>query len=1106
MNSFIKRFLTHNANKFVEKNVHVPTCALAVHFYTYFKFVDKPIVIITSKNSVAEELALDINALEKNVAVQVPSSEILPFENVSPIVDITAQRHKARWLMKQSKKKIYICPINSATSKVQVLSDEFNPLKLTSLDPTSTSDGINSIERTELVTTLTKLGYSRQYQVEAKAEFAIRGDIVDIFPATYNHPLRVSFFGDDIEAIKEFHVSTQVSNKKVDSIEIFPSKEIYIDEDVKKLSKKFVGLKPWAENASMGTYADGMESYLPWITNKSVTLLDEMAKNIKDIVFLDFDQSHSTLENLKTEEDLIKTELELELNGSIYGSIDDVAKDNSSKKVSTLANTTIRVDAKEVGPLYDEASLLEKLKYWHENKFEVLVSTDNDYTYERLRDYLQTMNTSIEFSHIPYTRDVELEHEKVAIVNEQNFSRHNINRKKTTAKAGSEPKAVDGKYYDLNPADFVVHSTHGIGRFLGIEKKNFMGVEREYLSIEFRGNDKLFVPVDQMFAVRKYSGSDAPRLSKMGGSDFAKTKAKVKRETNHIAQQLVRLYKTLHETKGFAFSPDTPWQRELEDSFDFELTPDQATSLLEIKADMESEVPMDRLLCGDVGFGKTEVAIRATFKATQDNKQVVVLAPTTLLAHQHFETFNNRLKNFPLKVEVLSRFITPAKQKEIIKRTKAGEVDILIGTHRVLSSDVQLKNCGLLIVDEEQRFGVNHKEKIKHDYSNIDVLTLTATPIPRSLEMSVTGIREISVINTPPTNRRPILTSVSDYDETVITEAIRRELIREGQVFYLHNRVKDIELVRDKIQSLVPQATVDIAHGQMSENQLESTIQRVWDRETDVLVTTTIVESGLDLPHVNTLIVNNAHKFGLAQLYQLRGRVGRRGQRAYAYMTYPKDTHLTDQAYERLKVLGDFTDLGSGYKIAMKDLEIRGAGSLLGESQSGHIASVGFDIYCQMVRESVEDIKNAQVNGTPQQLDTDISVDLKISALIPDDYIERSDLKLDAYTKIANCQEVKELEQIKVELEDRFGDLPDVVENLFKICEIKLTLKELGFTSLKEFNNVFTLSGKALSELVQVRAKRHFSRAYVSATDIKVPITRELRDPMQILTKLQDIR
>ena len=322
----------------------------------------------------------------------------------------------------------------------------------------------------------------------------------------------------------------------------------------------------------------------------------------------------------------------------------------------------------------------------------------------------------------------------------------------------------------------------------------------------------------------------------------------------------------------------------------------------------------------------------------------------------------------------------------------------------------------------------------------------------------------------------------------------------------MHNRVKDIELVRDKIQSLVPQATVDIAHGQMSENQLESTIQRVWDRETDVLVTTTIVESGLDLPHVNTLIVNNAHKFGLAQLYQLRGRVGRRGQRAYAYMTYPKDTHLTDQAYERLKVLGDFTDLGSGYKIAMKDLEIRGAGSLLGESQSGHIASVGFDIYCQMVRESVEDIKNAQVNGTPQQLDTDISVDLKISALIPDDYIERSDLKLDAYTKIANCQEVKELEQIKVELEDRFGDLPDVVENLFKICEIKLTLKELGFTSLKEFNNVFTLSGKALSELVQVRAKRHFSRAYVSATDIKVPITRELRDPMQILTKLQDIR
>ncbi|HQZ15127.1 MAG TPA: transcription-repair coupling factor, partial [Acidimicrobiia bacterium] len=539
----------------------------------------------------------------------------------------------------------------------------------------------------------------------------------------------------------------------------------------------------------------------------------------------------------------------------------------------------------------------------------------------------------------------------VSIITDHELSGHRHVRRNSR---GSR-RSVEA-YDDLSTGDYVVHHHHGVGVFEGLETKTMVGVTREYLILSFKGSDKLFVPSDQVGLVRKYIGSDKPALNRLGGADFEKARSSVRSQVNLVAQELIVLYRKRINAKGFAFSPDTAWQLEMEDLFPFELTKDQKNTVEDVKRDMELDHPMDRLVCGDVGFGKTEVALRAAFKATQDSKQVAVLVPTTLLATQHGHTFEQRFSSFGLRVEVLSRFKTVKEQIKIIDGIKDGSVDVIIGTHRLLSQDVSFKNLGLLIVDEEQRFGVNHKESIKKMSVNVDILTLTATPIPRTLEMSLTGIRDMSMITTPPADRQPILTYVHEYDERAVAEAIRRELLREGQVFFIHNRVKDLEHVADSIRDLVPEAKVVTAHGQMSENKLETVVNDFYDHKYDVLIATTIVESGLDLPAVNTLIVDRADALGLAQLYQLRGRVGRRGQRAYAYLFSPKNRALSHEAYERLKTIGEFTELGSGFKIAMRDLEIRGAGSLLGDVQSGHIAAVGFDMYCEMVTQAIDSL------------------------------------------------------------------------------------------------------------------------------------------------------
>jgi transcription-repair coupling factor (superfamily II helicase) len=652
----------------------------------------------------------------------------------------------------------------------------------------------------------------------------------------------------------------------------------------------------------------------------------------------------------------------------------------------------------------------------------------------------------------------------------------------------------------------VVHHQHGVARYAGMVKRAIGGVERDYLLLEYKGDDKLYVPSDQIDAVRHYTGGEAPTLSRLGGDGWQKAKARVRAAVSEIAQELVVLYQRRVSAPGHAFAPDSPWQRELEDAFPYQETPDQLTAIAEVKADMEAGHPMDRLVCGDVGFGKTEVAIRAAFKAVQDGKQVAVLVPTTLLAQQHHQTFSERFAGYPVRVEVLSRFLTPAQAREVAAGVRSGDVDVVIGTHRLLSEDIELSRLGLLVVDEEQRFGVHHKEQIKQLRHDVDVLTLSATPIPRTLEMSLTGIRDLTLLQTPPADRMPILTYVGEHDDRAVAEAIRRELLREGQVFYVHNRVQDIEKVANEVRDLVPEARVAVAHGQMDEGSLEQVVIAFWEGEHDVLVCTTIIESGIDMPTVNTLVVDRADLLGLGQLHQLRGRVGRSGQRAYAYLFVPKDRVLTEEAYERLRTIGEATELGSGFKIAMRDLEIRGAGNLLGTGQSGHIAAVGYDLYCQMVSEAVAELK-----GEPLREPAEIKLDVPLDANLPKDYVTKEELRLEAYRRLAAVTSEAEVADIRAEWEDRYGPLPPAAGSLLDVARLRAECARLGIREVAMVKgggvtgagSVARLSPVSLKTSAQIRMKRLAPKAVFKEADrlLVVPVPSKAH-PTQTLVDL----
>jgi transcription-repair coupling factor (superfamily II helicase) len=616
---------------------------------------------------------------------------------------------------------------------------------------------------------------------------------------------------------------------------------------------------------------------------------------------------------------------------------------------------------------------------------------------------------------------------------------------------------------ELTPGDFAVHRIHGVGRYRGIVHRELGGSERDYLVLEYAKGDKLYVPSDAVGMVARYIGGDVPRVHRMGGSDWARATAKVKRAVKDMAGELVRLYTVRMSVPGHAFAPDTPWQRELEDAFPFEETPDQLRVIDDVKRDMEKPVPMDRLLCGDVGFGKTEVAVRAACKAVMGGKQVAVLVPTTLLAEQHFLTFRERFAPFPVTVRMLSRFVDPEHQQEVVRDLAAGKVDIVIGTHRLLGSDVRFADLGLLVVDEEQRFGVSHKERLKAMRAHVDVLTMTATPIPRTLEMALAGIRQMSTIDTPPEDRQPVRTFVGSFDRDLAVGAVRRELLREGQVFWVHNRVATIDREAGLLQQDLPEARIVVAHGQMDEDTLERRMLRFWERDADILVCTTIIESGLDVPNANTLVVDRADLLGLAQLYQLRGRVGRSPERAFAYFFFPEHREMTEEAHERLATISKHQALGSGFKIALRDLEIRGAGNLLGAEQSGHIAAVGFDAYARILQESVHELQ-----GEPVPKETELRIDLPVKAFVLPGWLAQESLRLELYRRIGMARDHEALAMIRDETIDRFGALPDPVEVLFAIASLRLSASELGVEEITTYRDQVRLKPIVLSDVVEI--------------------------------------
>jgi transcription-repair coupling factor (superfamily II helicase) len=900
---------------------------------------------------------------------------------------------------------------------------------------------------------------------------------------------------------------------------IFPARELLVDDDVRARASKLVGAEPWGreqwERLAEGTHFDGMESWVPWLVDRDVLLTDVLPERAK-VLLIEPRRMRDRARDLLAEEDDLASAL-----ASTWGRDADkpfprlhadpdvlLAGAGSFWSIDSTPDSpdTAAVQASGWGPVGGDGSgLTNRLRDLLADGYRIVVAADGDGSAERLAALLLDAGLDLpvagpgtDLSHpgghvvvAPLHRGVTLPNAKLAIVAEPDLT----GRRRAHRTARPRRRESAAFFEDLKPGNYVVHHQHGVGKYEGMVKRTIGGVERDYLLLAYKGGDKLYVPSDQIDTLRQYVGGETPTLHRLGGSDFAKSKARVRSAVREIAQELVVLYQKRVNAQGHPFGTDTPWQREMEEAFPYVETPDQRVAIDDVKSDMERPYPMDRLVCGDVGFGKTEVAVRAAFKAIQDGKQVAVLAPTTLLATQHGNTFADRFAGYPIRVEVLSRFLTAGEAKKVVEGIRTGEVDCVIGTHRLLSNEVQFKDLGLLVVDEEQRFGVQHKEAMKKLKTNVDVITLTATPIPRTLEMSLVGIRDLSLLQTPPADRQPILTYVGEYDERVAVEAIRRELLREGQVFWVHNRVRSIETAAARLRQLVPEARIAVAHGQMDEGTLEQVVLDFWEGRFDVLVCTTIIESGIDMPTVNTLVVERADLLGLGQMHQLRGRVGRSGQRAYAYLFHPRDASLTEEAYERLRTIGESTELGSGFKIAMRDLEIRGAGNLLGEAQSGHIAAVGYDLYCQMVTEAV-----AEMKGEPVAQPSEIKLDVPTDAFLPPEYVAKEELRLEAYRKLAAVTTQDEVDDLRAEWEDRYGPLPEPAEALLTVGSLRAECHRLGLTDLQITSDQARLAPVELKLSESMRLKRLAKDALhkEDARQLVVPIPRRT-DPAAFL-------
>jgi transcription-repair coupling factor (superfamily II helicase) len=929
----------------------------------------------------------------------------------------------------------------------------------------------------DLVARLVHAGYRREYQVEARGELAVRGGIVDVFGSTASHPIRIDLFGDEVERLTAFEIAGQRSVADLEQVELFGCREIVLTKDVRERARLLSVDAPFARDnftrIADGELFDGMESWLPWLSAEEhlfTDLLDERCRvvlveprRLRDRAAELLDEEVALSESLATTWGPQASDATTAM-PRLHLGFDRLLAHTTAKVASLLAvaesSRTVTLQASGWPPMLgDSAGLARRLSELVRAGNRIVICADGRGSAERMATVLEGegLSCGLLLDQPPAVRDAGIRRpgvhivvapldrgglipsSKLAIVAEPDVT----GRRRPHRQARPRPRATEGFFDDLAPGDYVVHNVHGVARFAGMVTRAMGGAERDYLQLEYRGGDRLYLPSEQIDAITPYTGGESPALNRMGGAEWSRQKARVRAAVREVAKELVELYRRRQSVPGHAFAPDTPWQTELEQAFLYPETPDQLKAIDDVKADMERALPMDRLVCGDVGFGKTEVAVRAVFKAVQDGYQAAILVPTTLLAQQHFQTFSDRYAPYPVRVEVLSRFLTVSEARKVVEGLADGSVDVVIGTHRLLTPDVRFKRLGLLVVDEEQRFGVSHKEAIKQLTIGVDVLTLTASPIPRTLEMSLTGIRDLSLITTPPSERQPILTYVGEQDERAVAEALRRELLREGQIFYVHNRVHDIERVAADLRALVPDARIAVAHGQMDEGTLEQVVLDFWAGGYDVLVCTTIIESGIDMPSVNTLVVDRADRLGLGQLHQLRGRVGRAGRRAYAYLLFPPDHVLSEQAYERLRTIGEHTELGSGFKIAMRDLEIRGAGNLLGRDQSGHIAAVGYDLYVRLVAEAVSELK-----GEPVRVPVDITVDLPVDAFLPPEYVEREDLRLEAYRRLAEVRDPAAVEDLRTEWLDRYGPLPREAEALVAVGRLRAECVRTGVTEV----------------------------------------------------------
>lgn len=1056
-----------------------------------FDSIEKSMVIVTQSDMEAKNLYEDL-VLYTNQVYYFPAKEVV-FYNIDAISgDLRWARLKIINEILNDKKKIIVTSVDAFCAK-------YTPRELFKEYTMDLKIG-DEINLKEIAKKLVESGYERVETVEGKGQFAVRGGILDVFPTCSGYPYRVELFGDEIDSIRTFNTESQRSIEKIKEISIFPAKEIIVtDEALEKGKQRLIAelkeitdankdceriekltsilnrnLEVLQETSSFET----IDSYIPYFCEKTESLFDYF----NDYLFVMDDLQ-------RCEGKLDSTYLEFEENflafsqrGDIFpgqgellvdkNKVLDFFNEKDSIFIEGLAKNSqwikpldsINVKQTILNSYQGQLDLLIEDILEKKNKgYKTLILSGTRARGERLvvtlRDrgiessYRENID-DIQFGEVVITfgnqlNGFEYPDYKVCVISDKGVFGE-AKRKAVSRKRNQKGIAKIKSFAELKPGDYVVHANHGIGVYKGIKQIEVSGHKRDYLDIVYDKNDKLYVPVDQLDLIQKYIGNEGklPKISKLGGTEWQKAKAKARKSISEIAEDLVKLYAARSTIKGYKFSKDTEWQKQFEDEFPYEETPDQLTSLEEIKADMESDKPMDRLLCGDVGYGKTEVALRAAFKAVMDGKQVALLVPTTILAEQHYKNMKNRFSDFPIKIDMVSRFRTAKQQKETLQKVKEGNLDILVGTHRIVSKDIQFKDLGLLIVDEEQRFGVKQKEKIKNIKKNVDVLTLSATPIPRTLNMSLTGVRDISVIETPPEERYPVQTYVVEQNDQLIRDAILREIGRKGQVYFVYNRVEDIERVAKYIQTLVPECKVGIAHGQMSERQLEKEMLDFMGQEYNVLVCTTIIETGMDIQNVNTIIIYDADKMGLSQLYQLRGRVGRSNRIAYAYLLYTKDKVLTEVAEKRLKALKDFTELGSGFKIAMRDLEIRGAGNMMGSSQHGHMATIGYDLYCRMLEDTVKLIK-----GEIQKEPIETTVDLKVDAFISEQYIDDELQKIEVYKKIAAIDGIDDYNDIKEELEDRYSKIPEPIYNLMDIAYIKSRAKSVFIEEIKETQN-----------------------------------------------------